>query len=351
MTFLHALILRCLDSINGERTVYSVYHLLAGKKSSQTIQDAHLYQLSHLFKTLPGLKRQQFNIYIQELCKKTYISLQEEKAKCVVTEEGKQAYFHYFEERKELKYIHGWKFQDTSIHFWKRLTLFVQVLSHINHSVNRYFPIQRDEEILAWVRNFFATYSGDRLQISKELYVELHDVFSNDFPEDPYFIVSRLSGFEMIGLTQKQVSVLFGLEELELYFRFLNGVHYLVQKVIAAKDQYPILYSLTSDIYRHLQLTNSTVRTYKLLKQDYTISQIANMRNIKEGTVEDHIIEIALMDSQFSIEPFVEEKQAIEILETAKQLGQKKLKPIKEKVKNSSYFQIRLVLAKAGEKM
>ncbi|MBS4199536.1 helix-turn-helix domain-containing protein [Bacillus sp. FJAT-49732] len=351
MTFLHALILRCLDLINAERTVYSVYHLLAGKKSSQTIQDAHLYRLSHLFKTLPGLKRQQFDSYIKELYKKSYINLQEDTSKCIVTIEGKKAYSLYFDEREKFDYIHGWKFQDTSIQFWKRFTLLVQALSHINHSVNRYFPIQRDEEVFAWIRKFIGTYRGNRAHISKELYAELYKMFSTDFPEDPYYIVSRLSGFEMIGLTQKQVSEFFGLEEIESYFRFLNGLHFMIQTVIKEKSHFPILFTLTSDIYRHLPLTNSTIRTYNLLQQEYTIPQIAKMRNIKEGTVEDHIIEIALMDSQFSIEPFVERKQAVAILETAKELGQKKLKPIREKVKDSSYFQIRLVLAKAGEKM
>ncbi|MCR2820268.1 helix-turn-helix domain-containing protein [Lederbergia panacisoli] len=351
MTFLHALILRCLDTINGDRTVYSIYHLLAGKKSSQTIQDAHLYRLSHLFKTLPGLKRQQFDTYIKELHKKSYITFLEGTSKSIVTEIGNKAYSLYLYERKIFDYIHGWKFQDTSILFWKRLTLVVQALSHMNHSVNRYYPVQRDEEIMAWVRGFFGGYQGDRSQISKELYEELNLIFSTDFPEDPYLIIARFSGYEMIGLTQKQIADYAGQEEIEAYFRFLNGLHYLLHTVIKQRKKYPFLYTFTSDIYKQLPLTNSTVRTYTLLQQDFTISQIADMRNIKVGTVEDHIIEIALLDPEFSIEPFVKRQRAKEILEVAKVLSQKKLKPIKEKVKDSSYFQIRLVLAKAGEKM
>nr|WP_249315349.1 helix-turn-helix domain-containing protein [Bacillus sp. FJAT-49711] len=348
---MHALILRCLDAINGDRTIYSIYHLLAGKKSSQTIQDAHLYRLSHLFKTLPGLRRQQFDTYIGELQKKSYIAFLEGTSKCIVTDEGNRAYSHFLQKRKSFDYIHGWKFQDTSIQFWKRFTLFVQAISHMNHSVNRYFPVQRDEEVLSWLKDFFGKYRGNRLQISKDLYEELHVIFSTDFPEDPYLIVARLSGNEMIGLTQKQISEHYGLEEIEAYFRFLNGLHYLIQTIISQKNKYSLLFTFTSDIYKQLPLTNSTIRTYKLLQQDFNISQIAEMRNIKEGTVEDHIIEIALLDPHFSIDPFIERSQAKAILEVAEGLSQKKLKPIKEKMQDSSYFQIRLVLAKAGEKM
>ncbi|MBS4194532.1 helix-turn-helix domain-containing protein [Lederbergia citri] len=351
MTFLHALILRCLDTINGDRTIYSIYHLLAGKKSSQTIQDAHLYKLSPLFKTMPGLGRRQFELNIEELHEKSYISFLEDTTKCKVTEEGNKSYSLFFQETKNFNYIDGWKYQDTSIQFWKRLTLLIQALSHLNHSVNRYFPIQRDEEVLGWVRDFFRNDHGNRLCISKDLYSEMQSIFSNDFPEDPYFIVARLSGFELIGLTQKQIADNVGLEEIESYFRFLNGLHYLIQTVISEKKRYPFLFTLVSDIYKPLPLTKSTVHTYKLLQQDLTITQIAELRKLKQGTVEDHIIEIALLDPEFSIKPFVENRQAAAILETAKQLGHKKLKPIKEKVKDSSYFQIRLVLAKAGEKM
>ncbi len=51
LTFLQTMILFCLQKINGERTIYSIYHLLKGKKSSQTIQDTHLFHLQPLFQT------------------------------------------------------------------------------------------------------------------------------------------------------------------------------------------------------------------------------------------------------------------------------------------------------------
>lgn len=53
MTFLQAIVLVQLQRIEGVRTVYSIYHLLKGKKSSQTIQDAHLFNLGIFFKPFP----------------------------------------------------------------------------------------------------------------------------------------------------------------------------------------------------------------------------------------------------------------------------------------------------------
>ena len=49
MSYIESIILNCLKQLNGERTIYSIYHLLKGKKTSQTIQDAHLFEITHYF--------------------------------------------------------------------------------------------------------------------------------------------------------------------------------------------------------------------------------------------------------------------------------------------------------------
>ena len=58
LTFLQMMILYCLQKINGERTIYSIYHLLHGKKSSQTIQDATFISSSSFFSIhIPTISR------------------------------------------------------------------------------------------------------------------------------------------------------------------------------------------------------------------------------------------------------------------------------------------------------
>ncbi|MBS4176477.1 helix-turn-helix domain-containing protein [Lederbergia citrea] len=351
MTFLQAVILECLQKINGERTIYSIYHLLTGKKSSQTIQDAHLFQLTHLFKTLPGLKRQQFNAYIDTLHQESYLNEGEESTKYFVSDQGYDAYMTFFQRCPMPEYIQGLKLQDATILMWKRLTLLIQAASHLIHSINRYYPIQRDPEIYTWVRDFLTNYRGGRSRLSKDLFKELHTIFSTDFPENPFLIVARLSGWERIGLTGKQTAEQMGLEETEYHYRFLNGLHFIIQTVTQQRGAFPILNSLITDVYQKVPYTKSTFRTYELLQQDFSILQIAAMRGLKESTVEDHIIEIALSDRDFSIDSFIDQKTAAEISDIAKRLGQRKLKPIKEQVQDISYFQIRLVLARAGEKV
>lgn len=349
MTFLQAVILHCLHKVNSERTIYSIFHLLTGKKSSQTIQDGHLYDMLTFFKVLPRLKRQQYDLLIEQLKKQQYIHFPESNLHAVVSNQGQEAYIAFFQKHPFPTFIQGWKFQDASIQMWKRLTLLIQAISHFNYSSTRYYPIQRDPDTATWVKQYILRHKNIS-QLKEQLYNELFYIFSNDFPEEPNFIIERFSGYEKIGLTGSQIAEKYTINEIEAYFRYLNCLHYIVEKVASHKDQFSVLFSLIQDVFKQVPFTQSTLYTYNLLHQNYSIDEIARIRQLKVSTIEDHIIEIAYADPHFSITPFIDEHLVKRVSEAANKLGIKKLKPIKECVKESSYFQIRLVLARAGVK-
>ena len=64
--YLQAIILYAIKKFQGERSIYAIYHMLQGKKSSQTIQDAHLFGLTNIFGTIPRFTRQQLNQNIEQ---------------------------------------------------------------------------------------------------------------------------------------------------------------------------------------------------------------------------------------------------------------------------------------------
>ncbi|MGO4076159.1 recombinase RecQ, partial [Staphylococcus aureus] len=74
--------------LNGERSISAVYHLFKGKKSSQTIQDASLFQLSKYFGCYPGFTRDQLNRSTIKLDEKHYIKKTGETF--IVTDAGQQ---------------------------------------------------------------------------------------------------------------------------------------------------------------------------------------------------------------------------------------------------------------------
>ncbi|MEI5907148.1 helix-turn-helix domain-containing protein [Bacillus spongiae] len=350
MTYLDAIILHCLKQINGERTGNSVFHLLNGKRSSQTIQDAHLYHLSFLFETASYLTREQFENRITVMKNQGWVDNQTDGI-YKITNDGKGALNTYWELHDFPLHIKGWELQKISDIFWKRLTLFIQVVSHHLHENKQYFPIQRDNEIQHWIKQYLHKNPLPIDRLSSYLYGELQKILANtQFPIDPNFIVTRFSGVQYIGLTIPQCVEAFRVEEFEYRYLFQNGMHYLLQSIMDHEQSYPILYSIMADLLAPISLTESTRKTYQGLKNGLTKEEISLNRGLKLATIEDHIIEITLNDNKFSIDPFISKEEAFSVVKKSKQLSQKRLKPLKEQFPHLSYFQIRLALAKGVER-
>src|SRR5690348_8249605 len=123
MLHLETVILFCLKQLNGERTIYSIYHLLNGKKSSQTIQDAHLFSLKEFFGVYGELTREAFEQITEDLFRKNLIDI------C-----GEQQYqltvagLEYLESKWFDHYLDGWNYHTYTMLFWDRLSLLTQVI-------------------------------------------------------------------------------------------------------------------------------------------------------------------------------------------------------------------------------
>ena len=118
---------------------------------------------------------------------------------------------------------------------------------------------------------------------------------------------------------------------------------------------YPLLSTLINDWQRgeNPHLTQSTQTTLRYIQEGKNLGEIAEVRRLKVNTIEDHLVEIVLSDKSFPIADYVSISRMRGKLQTAiKELDTKKLKAIKQMVDNKqiSFFQIRLVLAKIGDR-
>ncbi|MBS4173313.1 helix-turn-helix domain-containing protein [Bacillus sp. FJAT-49736] len=345
MTFLEAIILWALKKLKGERTVYSVFHLLKGKKSSQTIQDAYLYQLDILFYTFPHLTRRDFDISLESLADKSFIILHSNK-RYFLTEQGENQLEVFFAIHSFPAYLNGLKYQEHSFTFWNRLVIIIQVLSNLINKNRFYYPVTRDNGILRWVKQFLNNHNKLKDLLAESLFTELHLLLSNNPPERPEIIVMRLTGYKHIGKTVEQSANQLEMDVTEYWFRYVNLLHYVMEHISENKASYPLLFSIIQDTYKPFSMTKSTFETYELLLKNYSIAEISRIRNLKESTIQDHIIEIALSTPDFNTNPFIDSKTEAEILAIADNIGMQKLKPIKDQINRVSYFQIRLALAK-----
>lgn len=349
LTFNQLMILYCLHKLQGERTIYSIYHLIQGKKSSQTIQDAHLFHLTPFFQTDTNISRQFLEKTVTLLAKEQLI-VEKTDLHYAVTSKGEQVLSKMLVETPIPIHLNGWKYQRTAVVFWERLSLAVQVISYLKKRESKYIPVQRKAEPLLWMRQFLKQNRLGRDELGLQLYQELVSCLESDSSFEPDHIVIRLSGYRSIGLTESQAANHFRLDLSYYHYLFLSMLHYITGYIEKNPNQFPILHAFLDKQQKH-NLTNSTEKTYALLKQGKSATDIMTIRGLKKSTIEDHLVELALNIEEFSINPYVSiEKQEL-IKKAAKERQTKQLKQIRSFVSNADYFEIRLVLAKYGEEL
>src|SRR5699024_9235755 len=85
-------VMKCFMKLSSNRSDTAVYHLIAGKKSIQTIQDAKLFHLDELYGIYRSFKKERFYQIIQT-CETNhwlqYIGKHKEQDLYTITEKGK----------------------------------------------------------------------------------------------------------------------------------------------------------------------------------------------------------------------------------------------------------------------
>lgn len=329
-------ILSCLDKIGVNRTTTATFYILKGKKSSQTMQDIHLFKLTSFFYLFPDLQKNNYEWYLQNLYKEGFIQFQHENS-VSITEKGIGRL-----QKINLPYINGYKYGKIAQIFWRRVLLIVQTTSNLIKNNNRFRPIVSEEDIHLFVKDYLLNIPFTREQLSNQLYGECLSFLQSRTRQECEIFVWKLTGSARISLTNKQIANKLGIQEWDVYLIFQSMMHDLVRKI----EDFPLLQTICPRGEMQ-QLGDSTRKTYSFLQKNKTIDDIVTLRNLKRSTVEDHIIEIARSNPNFSIDTFITVDKRKRIEEIYTQKSTKKLKELKQYLDESiSYFEIRLVLAR-----
>ncbi|MGV3488952.1 MAG: helix-turn-helix domain-containing protein [Tuberibacillus sp.] len=347
MTYLQFFILHILNAFQGERSASAIYHLLRGKRTSQTIQDGFLFQVHPYFGTLPHLSRQNIMSMINDLIESGLVA-QRDADHFSLTEKGSNSMALLSSKCLIPDGLNGWFYGGLGRRFWKRLTQMIQTLSHLQANESRYYPVIRDESTLNWVKRFLVTAGYGRDALADQARTEMEKAMGAipDFEAD--LLVSRLSGYKNNGLSIAQLSDITGKSDTEILLVLQSGIHRLVEEIIKDKDLRILREML--EFTGLVGLTDSAKKTYYMLQKGLTISEMAKIRGLKESTIQDHIVEIAFCNPVFSVQPFVSPDSYRAVAEALKKVKAKKLSAIKQLCPDTvDYFHIRLVLAR--EKM
>ncbi|MGE7633145.1 helix-turn-helix domain-containing protein [Bacillus paramycoides] len=340
-------LLYCLKQLNGERTVSSIYYLLKGKRSSQTLQDGNMFRISFLFGIYKSLDRADYDREVSKLLQAELVQAIHENT-YVLTTTGKIQLNKWEDVFAFPTYLHGLHYGELGATFWKRLSLIVQTISNLQQANTKFIPIQQDTEIMMWVKRFLTGIPYVRSELAQRLWKEIHGLLEKSNPVEATIVTYRLTGYERIGCTVQQLAEITKQDVFRVHFLFWGTIHFFIQEVRNKENEFPLLAEIISYPNERAELFSlSTKRTYNLWRQGRSLEEIATIRNLKVATIEDHFVEIALREKEFSIEMFMGKDKIEKVTKVIEALQTRKLRVLKQAVgEEISYFEVRLVLAR-----
>jgi uncharacterized protein YpbB len=337
-----------VNKFNGNRTVFGAYHILKGKKTSQTLQDCRLFQLTNLFGVYKQLERAAVMDVVNDLVEKNYIRACGEN-RFVLTPQGETSLKRKLTEYPIPVHLNGFAYRDNAGVFWTRLALLTQCLSNLKANIHEFFPVIKDARTQLWVKNKLRSSQIHSSELATTFYFEMETMLHQFSNLEASVFVLRLSGTKRVGLTIDQVADELKIDRIYARLLFISILHGMMKKSIENKSKYPTIFSMIDVVDSTILLTETTKKTYKLLQRGLDIKEISKIRFLKENTVEDHIVEVASNCHDYPIERFVSLEQQQAIMAVVSELNTRRLKEIKDKLHHTiSYFQIRLTLAKKG---
>ncbi|MFC4683410.1 helix-turn-helix domain-containing protein [Exiguobacterium sp. s149] len=329
-------LLLSIQRLKGERSERSLFHVLNGKRSATTLQDAFFYDLEPIFGLFPYTKYD-YEKLLTSFEKRGWLN----RSSFTLTEAG--AMLASPEAVSDLFDRLGGEYRDYTTMTWKRLSLFVQTFMSLEHE-RTFYPVQADRLAERWVKQIVRTEREWRPLIQSfhhELETALEDI------GDPYAtaVVYRFTGAFETGYTYEQIAALLDVDARTARLYFLAGWNALLWKLPRDAKLLGFAHGLSSE-----RMTLSARGSYEQFLAGRSFQQVQSQRRLRTSTIEDHVVEMAMYLDEFPLDQFVPLEQ-IKQVEQLRDESSWALKPIFEQIDGISYYQIRLVFArlKRGE--
>lgn len=349
---LEGIVLKSCAQIQGERKIQSIFHILKGKKSIQILQDIYLFQIEHFYSLYPSLMMNDFNECVELLIRNHWLKKVKKEDTYRITKMGKEQ-LEVFNKTIPFSSYKGFQYHKMDEIFYERILLLIQIISNRSADHNEYIPITDDLETLRWMRQFYQQLKKDWHSTIDTIYDELQNILQSLLTLEAEMFVDRLTGYNNYGMSLQQLSHKYGRKETDIYLLFKKIIHKMLTEILSHPNRFRWLHQILKDLIEQKPLTQSAMVTYKFLQRGFTLEEIAKRRSLKLNTIYDHVVEIALHDQNFSIDPYVTKKDQQNITKAYKRAKSTRLKAIKDQLEDEdiSYFKIRLTLAVITNRM
>ncbi|WCK56038.1 helix-turn-helix domain-containing protein [Aneurinibacillus sp. Ricciae_BoGa-3] len=307
--FMHGLFILAAQRLSGQRTPRALVHLMKGRKNNQVLSDASLFQLSLLYGFLSAWDNKEIENVVGELFELHWITQQQEGSKAILlcTDEAKgqlAAWEQIYRYSACMQAVSTVQTRERTVRFWKRLELLVQTLSNLTQQQHRFLPVIEERNVQHEVRRILKQYGTQEL--ARQLKLELAEWMGHLSEWEQKIVLLRLSGKQKAGQTYNQIGELLAKPEgFVLMHQLRMGAERIRTMDSVQTEGFSVL-RLLDDCAEETALSESARHTKNLLDEGLSLMEIQKRRSLKRGTIEDHLVEIALSSPLFDITRFVE---------------------------------------------
>lgn len=292
----------------------SVYQILRGKKTASTLSFCLFHHLWSGFQLFPYLSVEAYEQRLAELKAKGYLVADEADGKYLLLSQAGQACLleHPFWVAFS-KEVDHFSYGVAGPLFLERLLFLSQVISELSYQSKQYEPITSEEEQLFWVKQWLAKTKVSKEGLISNFYTEWQKLLEQLADSQRQRLVSLLTGHHKIGTTYYQLQQMYHWSEFQRIAYKIYDCQQIIHLIKTSED-FPLFASVLASIPKQT-ISKSAQLTYNYVEQGLDSVSIQRLRQIKPSTVQDHLIEAAVLLDDFSFDACLD-KQVVLQLET-----------------------------------
>lgn len=315
-----------------------IHNVLIGRTTPSILFLVEVNHWHHLYGIFPKISRESIaelhqvylsNYYIEKVDKKYQLT---DKSRTYLL--NKTDLIHVDYEPKRF---------DTAVFiedFWSMIRFVSQVISEKTYHSNQYIPHRNDLTSHLFIKQIL----NETKSIEKKWAYEQYRLFEKLSNNHSVILANSLSGHQLNGLTLEQIARIKKVSPGEIYFNKLQAISSYINQIIENNEQSLHQVVLEDMLKRHdFGLTSSAYHTLELLSNDISINDIAKRKHVKQSTIKEHILEIAIKLPHINLLYLVPEKMKKQLNNYFNQDTKRQFNKIVERISNLEFYQYRLM--------
>lgn len=313
-----------------------IYSIIIGRNTVSNLYWGMRYDLLDYFGVAPRFSNKDFKNSVIKLKKDKLLN--ETDSGIQLTKKGLERITKLNKDLYQIKYpmlMNRYKFNDWA----ETVTLAIQVVSELSFINRHYYPVMTSELIKFNIKKWLVHQDKKRLieRVDSELQLFVEEIDG----KSELIFMNKLIGHQLNGLTNQQLAIELELSEMEVQLIYRDTINFFASWV--EYQEQSVFKELVQSIRKKGIISESAKETMKFIELGLSINEIAKKRNLKNSTINEHLLELAMLDNQFPFALFLTKKMIIDLSKViGKNIDQYSFQEIKIQIPNIDFFDYRL---------